>query len=156
MLKKLIEIQNLLQHQWEILDQSKLPVEIKAYLDKDNVSATMLVRQLVDEVETNIAVAGWTKGKGKVRYTDGGEVELTVYRNPDFAGVMIHRELNKSTYTVSHEKSGWRLTTRDFKSMKTIVKAVTKCMAGVDWTQDGEALKRDKNAGDAYKALKEA
>jgi len=156
MLKRLIEVQNLLQHQWELLDQSKLPVDVKAMLDKDNIAATMIIRQLVDDVETKLAMAGWTKGKGKVKYADNGEVELTVYRHPDFKGLMIHRDLGKTCYTVSHEKSGWRLVPKEFKSMRAVVKAVTKHMALIDWDRDGDELLQDNAAFNAYRALKDA
>jgi len=140
MLKRLIEVQNLLQHQWELLDQSGLSAEIKTMLDEDNIAATMLIRQLVDGVETQKAVKGWIKGKGVLKFKNKDDQEVTVYRHPDFKGLMIHREFEGSKYLISHDESGVAIRKVAFSTMAKAAKACREVLKDFDWTRSSEDL----------------
>ena len=140
MLKRLIEVQNLLQHQWELLDQSKLPVEVKAMLDKDNIAVTMVIQELIDDVETQKAAKGWVKGKGVLRFKNKDDQEVTVYRHPDFKGLMIHREFEGSKYLISHDESGVAIRKVPFGTMAKAAKACREVLNDYDWTRSSEDL----------------
>ena len=125
----------------------------------DNDGLHVLVYDLKDYLsaeDEKKAVKGWKKGSGDVKYPNAKTVTVEVYRDKNYPGIMIHRNIDADMqppgWVISHELSGLRLSI-GFPTMGKAVKAFMKHEASVNWNRPSDDLLKDNVARNAGSGL---
>lgn len=126
MTKKLVEVYNAL------LAVSDLDSDEFRQIIKD-------VHNIVLEEDAKKFSKDWVRTVGKLRFYTT-ELEVDVYQNADYPGVMIHRAYTETGklvagWSISHSLSGQRITPKIFRSARQAISVFHQYCTGVDWNR---------------------